>query len=103
MTSTSQKQGESSIPVYGLALATIADAYASVVRIFGDDGTLWEDLLRSAGLSPSDSGRPALERIIAEMHKHSDPALALCAKSLEVRLSAFDHLSAARSAMKGSQ
>ena len=80
---------------YGLAEPTVADARASIVQVHGAAAAAaWADLLTAAGLTGTEEGRPAVERLVAAMPASPDAVTGLCARALRLRLTTFDRLSA---------
>ena len=86
---------------YGLALPTLDDARTSVVRVHGTAGAdVWQDLLRTAGLTGSEQDRGALERLLAAMAAAPDQVTSLCARSIRIRLTTYDRLNAAHAIVR---
>jgi len=57
---------------------------------------VWAGLLRSAGLDGTPPhGDDAVERVVAAMKASGDPVIALCARAVTIRLSSYEHLTAA--------
>ncbi|HET6484620.1 MAG TPA: hypothetical protein VFG35_31895 [Actinoplanes sp.] len=85
---------------YRLKCPTIADAHAAMTRLYGAqvDG-IWAGVLAQASLRGSETGLADVKRLIAAMIA-ADPVTALCGRSLAIRLSAFEHLSIARTVIQ---
>jgi len=80
---------------YGLNRPTMADAREAMHRVHGHTGrSSWERLLHAAGLSGTETGDDALDRLLTAM-AGLDPVSRLCAQALRIRLSSHLHLSAA--------
>jgi hypothetical protein len=93
-----------SIPAYGLAMPTCRDVRDSLERIYGPSGAaVWERLVRESGIDGHEQGPEALRRLLVAMEANDDPVVALCGTSMAIRLTSFDHLSAAHAAIRRSQ
>ena len=81
--------------VYGLTRPVMADAEAALRRVHGENGpSVWAQLLRTAGLTGTESGEPALQQILEAMSQ-ADPVSHLCAHALRIRLGSHTYLAAA--------
>lgn len=77
---------------YRLAQPTLDDARAAVHSLYGphtDD--IWQTLLFRAGLTGTETSPAALERLLGVMHT-AEPIIRLCARGLDIRLSAYRSL-----------
>ncbi|GGN81707.1 hypothetical protein GCM10010112_58420 [Actinoplanes lobatus] len=80
---------------YGLSRPTLDDARAAVLRVHAGDGArIWNDLLRTAGLTGNEPA--GLDRMLAVMHD-ADPSTRLCAVAVKIRVTAYTQLAAAHS------
>jgi len=86
---------------YGLAEPTLTDVRTALEAIFGPDrgAELYQDSLRTAGLTGTEHGEPALTRMIDGMRR-GEPVVALCAQSMAIRLDSFTRLSAAHQMLR---
>ena len=96
------------VAAYGLAMPTVAEVHEALIRVFAYEGDdVWQRLCRVCGLddrSPSADALPrsadALPRLLAVMATDPDPVIALCARSIRIRLAAFEHLAAAHAVIR---
>jgi putative intracellular protease/amidase len=88
---------------YGLEQPTLADARNAVYRVFpgaqGDDR--WPALLATAGLAGNETDLEAVQRLVRAMTASRQAVIALCARSLNVRVAAYRHLSATHELVSG--
>lgn len=79
---------------YGLARPRIADALESLDRVFGPDTvTIWHGLMAMSGLTGSEDDDASVHRLVRTMLTSAESELQLCGQALQIRLSAFEHLS----------
>ena len=79
---------------YGLSRPELADVHQALERVYGSQTpALWTMLLARANLTGHETDQAARERLLAVLQA-GDPVAALCAASVTVRATAFDHLSA---------
>jgi len=79
---------------HGLHRPSVVDAYDAIVRLFGDGGeALWTHLCGAA--LQREPGPLTVDALIDAMEAAPDPVLRLSARSLRIRVRAFDHLSGA--------
>jgi hypothetical protein len=77
---------------YGLRRPDLAEARQALERVYGDQTAgVWQRLLDAARLSGTETDRAALDRLLKAM-VDTDPVLALCARSVQIRATAYDHL-----------
>lgn len=73
---------------YGLARPDLAHARAAVLRIMpGMVGGLWPQILDRAGLTGDETDPESFDRLLAAMSADAERVVALCARSLSIRLS----------------
>jgi hypothetical protein len=90
-----------SIPGYGLARPTMADAAIAVRRAFGPRAAdMWGSLLAAAGLAGDEADDAALDRMLDAMPL-LDPVCAVLARGMRVRTATYDHLAAAQAPARG--
>jgi hypothetical protein len=83
---------------YRMARPTLDEAYRGLLAIYGPHtADIWRTLLFSTGLTGQETSPAALDRLLAVMHT-GGPLIQLCARSLQVRISAYDGLARASSA-----
>ena len=93
MTATTQDTGP-----YRLARPTLAEAHAALEGVYGPHSEdTWRTLLFAAGLNGSEDSPAALDRLLAVMHT-AEPLIRQCAHSLQVRITAYEHLARTYSA-----
>ena len=81
---------------YGLHAPTLDDARAALARVHGAaTAEVWGAVLRDAGLTGSEAGPDAFARLIAAMVRSGSPVTALCARSLQIRLTSYELLKSA--------
>jgi hypothetical protein len=82
-------------PSYHLRRPVVSDALVAVHRAHGPRAAaVWAELLTAAGMAGHEADTSALERLIAAM-AGLDPVTRLVGHSLRIRLSTYQHLSAA--------
>jgi hypothetical protein len=77
-----------------LSRPTLDDARTAVQSLYGphtDD--VWQTLLFAAGLTGKETTPAALDRLLAVMHA-AEPLVRLCARGLQIRVSAYQSLAA---------
>lgn len=83
------------VAAYGLRQPTVADARASLERIYGPDEapSIWAELALS--------GRVAIDidEVVTTMLASSHDVVRLCGQALQIRLRSYAHLSAAQAAV----
>ncbi|GAA0237595.1 hypothetical protein [Cryptosporangium japonicum] len=87
--------GASSGP-YGLPRPDLDEAHQALAEIYAEiTDRIWTQILHQTGLSGRETDPDALDRVIDAM-KSSDPITALCGRSLEIRVAAFDAIATDR-------
>ncbi|WP_035858756.1 hypothetical protein [Cryptosporangium arvum] len=87
--------GASSGP-YGLPRPDLDEAHLALAEIYAEiTDRIWTQILNETGLSGRETDPDALDRVIDAM-KSSDPITALCGRSLEIRVAAFDAIATDR-------
>ncbi|MFN8074424.1 MAG: hypothetical protein U0Q15_03265 [Kineosporiaceae bacterium] len=82
---------------YGLTRPTLADVRSSLERVLPDPGeatAVVASLLQQAGVRETDAGEQAFTAVLETMRNGTDPILALCARSLQIRRTTFEQLTA---------
>lgn len=83
---------------YQLARPTMPDAYAALHGLYGPHTEdIWRNLLFGAGLTGGETDPSALDRLLAVMQQ-AEPITRLCARGLQVRVTAYQQLARARAA-----
>ncbi|GAB7189713.1 hypothetical protein NUM3379_04190 [Kineococcus sp. NUM-3379] len=91
---TDEPAASSGTGAYHLRRPTLADARSAVARAVGAQWREeWDLLLAMTGLSGAERGREDLEVLIAAMEASLCPAVAVCARTLRVRLTTWEQLS----------
>ncbi|MFI5497187.1 hypothetical protein [Actinoplanes sp. NPDC051859] len=88
---------------YRLQRPDIAEARTALRQLYGhrtDD--LWRTLLTRAGLSGYETDEASLTRLLTAM-TDTDPVMALCARSLTIRMNAHTHLTAAHTLIRDAE
>ncbi len=76
---------------YGLHRPTVVDAYDAIVRLFGDGGEARWTHLCGAALQRV-PGPLTIDALLDAMDDDADAVIRLSARSLRIRVRAFDHL-----------
>ncbi|GAA0588032.1 hypothetical protein GCM10010172_86330 [Paractinoplanes ferrugineus] len=77
-----------------LARPSLDDARAAVHSLYGPHtGDIWQNLLFTAGLTGNETSSAAMDRMVAVMQA-AEPLVQLCARGLQVRVSAYRSLAA---------
>ena len=102
MSEAARRRPPTQVAAYGLSLPTVEDLRQALERGYAADAArVWAQLLNSAGPPRTDEDdTEALRRMLAVMKKSQDPVVALCAKSMAIRLASFANLSAAHAAVR---
>ncbi|WP_067501081.1 hypothetical protein [Actinoplanes sp. TFC3] len=80
---------------YHMSRPDLAEAKAAVEKLYGHRARdVWPGLLNRAGLSGHETDPAAIERLTEAM-LGADPVLALCGRSLVIRLKSYEYLRAA--------
>lgn len=77
---------------YGLPRPDLDEAHVALAEI---TDRIWQQLLHETNLTGHETDPEALDRVIEAM-KSGDPITALCGRSLEVRVAAFDAIATDR-------
>ena len=87
---------------YGLAAVVVADARQALGRVLGDRADEeWSLLSDRAGVTGAETDPEAVDRVIRAMQAWPDPVVALCGRSLLIRVSSHRHLSATQDLVRG--
>ena len=83
---------------YQLERPTLEEAYSALRGMYGPHiGDVWRTLLFAAGLQGEETSPAALDRLLAVMST-AEPLIRLCARSLQVRITAYEQLARQHSA-----
>ncbi|MDG6109282.1 hypothetical protein Daura_26385 [Dactylosporangium aurantiacum] len=89
---------------YGLRPPSVTEARASLYAVFGaQTDEIWQRLTHRAGMPSTGGDDAALPRLMEAMRADHDPVVALCAQSLHIRLSTYQHLTAAHETIRSAQ
>jgi hypothetical protein len=81
---------------YGLPRPDLDEAHHALAEIYAEiTDRIWHQLLRETRLTGRETDPDALDRVIEAM-KAGDPITALCGRSLEIRVAAFDAIATDR-------
>ena len=81
--------------VAGIPRPDLPGARRALERVFGErTAVLWADLTSAAGLRGDEEGAEAVRALVGVLAE-DDPVARLCALSLQIRLDAFEALTAA--------
>ena len=81
--------------VYGISRPTVADVHGALGRVLGDAGGVWAGLLHRTGLDGTEADTASVKALLTAMFA-AGGVTALCARSVQIRLSTCTHLAAAR-------
>lgn len=88
---------------YRLQRPDLAEARTALRQLYGHrTDELWRTLLVRAGLSGHETDDASLTRLLTAM-TDTDPVMALCARSLTIRVNAHAHLTAAHSLIRDAE
>ena len=88
---------------YRLRQPGLSDARAALQRLYAhQNDTIWPALLSRAGLTGAETDDASLQRLLSAM-AHTDPVMALCARSLTIRAIAYTHLAAAHTLIRDAE
>ena len=98
---------ESSTPdvaaAYRLRKPDLGEARAALQRLYAHQiDTIWPALLARAGLTGAETDDTSLQRLLIAMTQ-TDPVMALCARSLTIRATAYTHLAAAHTLIRDAE
>lgn len=81
---------------YGLARPDLDEAHLALAEIYAEvTDQRWHQLLRKADLTGRETDPESLDRLLEEM-KDGDPIIALCGRSLGIRVASFDAIATER-------
>ena len=88
---------------YRLRKPNLGEAKAALQRLYAHHSdTLWTALLARAGLTGSETDDASFQRLLAAMTQ-TDPVMALCARSLTIRATAYTHLATAHTLIRDAE
>jgi hypothetical protein len=83
---------------YRMTRPTLPEAQCALHGMYGPHtADIWRTLLFTAGLRGDETSTAALDRLLAVMAT-AEPLIRLCARGLQVRITAYEHLAQAHSA-----
>jgi hypothetical protein len=83
---------------YRMIRPTLPEAHGALHGMYGPHTEdIWRTLLFTAGLRGDETTPAALDRLLAVMTT-AEPLIRLCARGLQVRITAYEHLARAHSA-----